>query len=89
MRYTEAVGKRLGTLLKKRGLTQKEFSQKSHVSRVTINRIIHGRVDVVTFETLLIFCKTLDMTLGDFFDSELFHKDIEMGGKKRGRYVQS
>ncbi|MBQ8320729.1 MAG: helix-turn-helix transcriptional regulator [Clostridia bacterium] len=72
MKYTEAVGKRLSELLKEVKFTQKRFSEKTNISRVTINRMINGRVKVVTFETLIIFCETLNITLRDFFASELF-----------------
>ena len=85
MKYTEAVGKRLGELLKNAGFTQKEFSQKSNISRVTINRTINGRASVTTFETLIVFCKTLNITLSEFFSSKLFNKDIELSDKKRCR----
>ena len=88
MKYTEAIGLRLRELLKKANLTQKEFSQKSNISRVTINRTINGKVAVITFETLIVFCKTLNITLTDFFASELFNHDIEFNKKKKGRRVQ-
>ncbi len=87
MKYTEAVGRRLGELLKEANFTQRQFSQKSNISRVTINRTINGRVSVITFETLIVFCKTLNITLRDFFASELFNDNIEFGEKKKGRRV--
>ena len=76
MKYTKAIGLRLGELLKKENLTQLHFSQKSKISRITINRTINGKVNTVTFETLIIFCKTLNITLKEFFDSDLFDNDI-------------
>ena len=72
MRYTEAVGVRLKELLKQAKFSQKYFAQKSNVSRVTINKTINGRANIVTFETLIVFCQTLNITLKDFFASELF-----------------
>ena len=89
MKYTEAIGKRLDELLKQAHFTQKEFSQRSKISRVTINRTINGKVSVITFETLIAFCQTLNITLSDFFTSELFNQDIEFDKKKKGRRVQS
>ena len=87
MKYIQAVGKRLGELLREANLSQSEFSQRSNVSRITINRTINGRVSIITFETLIVFCKTLNITLKDFFSSELFNEDIEIGEKKRGRRI--
>ena len=83
MKYIQAVGKRLGELLREANLSQSEFSQRSNVSRITINRTINGRVSIITFETLIVFCKTLKITLKDFFASELFDENIEFGEKKR------
>lgn len=89
MKYTEAVGKRLNELLNEQRLTQTQFAKKSNVSRITINRTINGKVGVVTFETLIVFCETLNITLRDFFASELFNKDIEFFNKKNGRRIRS
>ena len=83
MYYTKAVGKRL----KEQNLTQTDFATKSNISRITINRTINGKVDVVTFETLLAFCKTLDISLKAFFASELFNEDIEFYKKKKGKRI--
>ena len=85
MKYIEAVGKRLEELLRVANVSQSEFSKRSNVSRITINRTINGRVSIITFETLIVFCKTLNITLREFFASELFDDDIEICGKKKGR----
>ena len=87
MKYIEAVGKRLEELLKKANCSQSKFSQKSNISRTTINRTINGRADIITFETLIVFCKTLNITLREFFASELFNDDIEISEKKKGRRI--
>ena len=85
MKYIQAVGKRLGELLREANVSQSEFSKRSNVSRITINRTINGRVGIITFETLIVFCKTLNITLREFFASELFNDDIEICEKKKGR----
>ncbi|MBQ9714276.1 MAG: helix-turn-helix transcriptional regulator [Clostridia bacterium] len=87
MEYTEAVGKRLKELLSERHFTQTKFAKGSNISRMTINRTINGKVRIVTFETLIVFCKTLNITLRDFFSSELFGEDIEFYKKKKGRRI--
>ena len=89
MEYTEAVGKRLNELLNERHLTQTQFAKDSNISRMTINRTINGKVSIVTFETLIVFCKTLNITLRDFFYSELFTNEIEFYKKKKGRLINS
>ena len=87
MRYTEAVGIRLGELLKDIRLTQKDFSLRSGVSRITINRTINGKIDTVTFETLVEYCKALNITFAEFFHSDLFKIDFERERKKKGRWM--
>ena len=83
MNYIKAVGIRLNELLKEANFNQTSFSKKCNISRITINRTIKGKVSVITFETLIVFCKTLKITLKDFFASELFNENIEFGEKKR------
>ncbi len=87
MKYTKAIGNRLDELLKERRLTQTQFAKNSNISRTTINGTINGKVRIVTFETLITFCKTLNITLSDFFNSELFNRDIEFYKKKKGRRI--
>lgn len=87
MEYTEAVGKRLKELLRERKFTQTQFAKESNISRTTINRTINGRVSVVTFETLIVFCEALNITLRDFFASELFNEEIGFSEKKKGRRI--
>ena len=88
MKYTEAVGKRLKELLNERHCTQTKFAKDSNLSRMTINRTVNGKVSIVTFETLIVLCKTLNITLRDFFSSELFAEDIEFYKKKKGRRIK-
>lgn len=87
MKYTKAIGNRLDELLKERRLTQTQFAKNSNISRTTINGTINGKVRIVTFETLITFCETLNITLSDFFNSELFNRDIEFYKKKKGRRI--
>ena len=87
MRYTEVVGLRLNELLKAHHLSQTQFAKQSNISRTTINQTINGKARVVTFETLIVFCTTLNITLYDFFTSALFDKDIELYKKKNGRRI--
>ena len=56
MKYIEAIGNRLGDLLKAANCSQSQFAQDSKISRTTINRTIKGRVNIITFETLIVFC---------------------------------
>jgi DNA-binding Xre family transcriptional regulator len=72
MKYTKAIGIRLGELLRERKITQKALAEQCQISRVTINRTIKGHVKAVTFETLLAVCKVLKISWKDFFDVDIF-----------------
>ena len=83
MKYTEAVGKRLAELLKKANYNQKEISKESKISRVTINRTINGRASIITFGTLIVFCRTLNITLGDFLHLTYLMSMLNLVKRKR------
>ena len=85
MKYTNAIGIRLNEILKKNKLTQTELAEKSKISRMTINGIVRGRVDIITFESLILICKTLGITLAEFFNSGIFEEELESVKKNKGR----
>lgn len=87
MRYTEAIGIRLGELLKENKLTQRAFALCCGVSRITINRTIKGKIKTITFEILIKYCETLNISFADFFSSDLFSDRLEMEEKKKGRRI--
>ncbi len=87
MRYTQAIGIRLNEFLKEKQLTQTQLARKSEISRMTINGIIKGRATIVTFEILILICKTLEITLTEFFSSPIFEEEIESVKKKKGRRI--
>ena len=89
MNYIEAVGRRLSELLKQAHFTQTKFAKDSKTSRVTVNTTINGKVKSVSFEMLILFCKTLNITLREFFNSDLFNDDIELSEKKKGMRINS
>lgn len=77
MKYIIAVGKRIEEILKEKNCNQKQLSEKCKISRITINRTIRARGKEVPFETLFEICKSLDITIKDFYHSELFNEDLE------------
>ena len=85
MKYTKAIGIRLNEILKGNQLTQTELAEKSKISRMTINGIIRGRADIVTFEILILICTALEITLADFFNSHIFEEALESVKKRKGR----
>ena len=87
MKYTQAIGIRLNEILKESKLTQTAFAERSKISRMTINGIINGRVDIVTFENLILICETLEISLTEFFNSPIFETKLEIMKKKKGRKI--
>ena len=87
MRYTQAIGIRLNEILIEKKLTQTEFARKSKISRMTINGIVKGRVEIVTFEILILICATLEISLTEFFNSPIFEKELECVKKQKGRKI--
>jgi len=59
------VGRRLGTLLGRRGLSISELARRAGVHRVTISKIIHGRDSNPTTETLDLLAKALDASVAE------------------------
>lgn len=87
MRYSQAIGIRLNEMLKEKELTQTELAKKSKISRMTINGIVKRRVDIVTFEILILACVALDISLTEFFSSPIFEKKLEIVKKQKGRKI--
>ncbi|MBQ3506853.1 MAG: helix-turn-helix transcriptional regulator [Clostridia bacterium] len=88
MTYIKAIGLRLKELLNQKKLTQTQFATESKISRTTINGTIKGKVNIVTFECLLLICETLNITIKVFFNSNIFEEKFEVPEKKKGRRIQ-
>lgn len=58
---------RLRQLREEKGWTQGELSEKSGVSRITINGIENGRVQVAKTDTLIKIADALGQTVTDIF----------------------
>jgi transcriptional regulator with XRE-family HTH domain len=83
----EAIGHRLKELLKLANITQTNFAVKCKISRITINKIINGRMKKITFELLLLICDGLNISLQEFFQSKYFEEKIELPEKQKRRIV--
>ena len=76
MRTGEAVAKRLLELCEERGITVNRLCTISGVTQSTVNNIISGRNQTVTLSTVKKLCDGLEITIQDFFASDLF-RDLE------------
>ena len=76
MRTGEAVVKRILELCEERGITVNRLCTISGVTQSTVNNIISGRNQTVTLSTVKKLCDGLEITIQDFFASDLF-RDLE------------
>ena len=72
MKLVEAIGKRVDNLLKERGMTQYELSQRGGIPRSTINVIVGGKRNTTKIDTIYQIAATLGIPLKKFFDDPLF-----------------
>lgn len=67
-----AVRKRILELCRERGITVNKLATMSGITQSTLNNIICGRNHSTTVSTVKKICDGLDITIIDFFESDLF-----------------
>lgn len=72
MNIGEAVKLRILDLCKQNDITVNKLSTISGITQSTLNNIVGGRNKSVTVSTLKKICDGLDISIEDFFRSELF-----------------
>ena len=70
------MAKRILELCEERGITVNRLCTISGVTQSTVNNIISGRNQTVTLSTVKKLCDGLEITIQDFFPSDLF-RDLE------------
>lgn len=69
----EAVKERILELCQQQNLSINKLSSISGVTQSTVNNIISGRNRSTTISTIKKLCDGLDITIEEFFHSELFY----------------
>lgn len=72
MRIGEAVRGRILELCDQRNITYNKLATMSGVTQSTLQNIICGRNNSTTVSTIKKLCDGLNITIQDFFDSQLF-----------------
>ncbi|MBE6544263.1 MAG: helix-turn-helix transcriptional regulator [Ruminococcaceae bacterium] len=72
MNVGEAVRLRILELCRERDITINKLSNLSGVTQSTVNNIVSGRNNSTTVSTIKKLCDGLDITIEEFFTSELF-----------------
>ena len=76
MTIGQACKLRIIELCKERDITVNKLSIISGITQSTLNNIVSGRNNSVTVSTLKKICDGLEISINDFFTSELF-SDLE------------
>lgn len=72
MRIGEAVRRRIMELCDEHGITYNKLATMSGVTQSTLQNIICGRNNSTTVSTIKKLCDGLNITIQDFFDSNVF-----------------
>ena len=76
MTIGEAVRQRIIQLCQERNITVNKLSGISGVTQSTVNNIVSGRNNSTTVSTIKKLCDGLDISIRQFFDSDVFD-DLE------------
>ena len=73
MTITEAVAKRLGAILKSRGMKKKALGELPGVKSQSISNIFRSKsVSGISMTTLYRICRALDMSMSEFLNDPVF-----------------
>lgn len=72
MNIGEAVKARIFELCDEHGISVNKLSNISGVTQSTVNNIVSGRNNSTTISTIKKLCDGLNITIEDFFHSDLF-----------------
>ena len=72
MNIGEAVKERILELCREHDISVNKLSSMSGVTQSTVNNIVSGRNNSATISTIKKLCDGLDITIEEFFNSELF-----------------
>ena len=75
MLFKEAVSKRIFFFFRKYNITPNKLAELSTIPPTTLSSTLANRVDNPSSTNIYKICKTLKITLKDFYDSELFNFD--------------
>lgn len=77
MTIGEATRIRIAVLCKERNITVNKLSVMCGITQSTLNNIMSGRNNSTTVSTVKKICDGLDISIRDFFSSELFGENLE------------
>ena len=77
MNITQAIKNRIEELCQENGITQNKMCTLCGITQSTINNIMNRNQKDVSLLTIVRICNGLNMTLEEFFNSDIFKQKIE------------
>ena len=74
MTLTQAIGKRILQLKDLEDLTLNDLAKKAHVPLSSIKNLIYNKTNHPNTHLIYQICKSLNISLSEFFDSKIFKK---------------
>ena len=75
MTVGEAIAKRIDEYIFARGITLYRLAKEAGIPVATLQNLYRGHTKSPTITVVLKICNVLNLTVGEFFDSELFSQN--------------
>lgn len=73
MKLNKAFAKRVRELLKEKNMTQYKLAQETGLYHSTMTDILNCKYQTPNFKNITLIIKALNMSMAEFFDSDLFN----------------
>ena len=82
MKLNKAFSLRVRELLKEKNMTQYKLAQETGLYHSTMTDILNCKYQTPNFRNIILIIQALDISMSDFFDSELFNfENLEIDEK--------
>ena len=75
MKLNKAFALRVREILKNKNMTQYKLAQETGLYHSTMTDILNCKYQTPNFKNIMLIIRALDMSMSEFFDSELFNFD--------------
>jgi len=75
MTLSKAVSTRIRQILKDRKITQYRLEQMTGINHNTMTNLLNNRYKACNLRTVVLIIMSLNMTISEFFDDEVFAND--------------
>ena len=89
MTLSKAVSTRIRQILKDRKITQYRLEQMTGINHNTMTNLLNNRYKACNLRTVVLIIMSLNMTISEFFDDEVFANDNLVVEEWFSRYKNS